>query len=103
MLKATEGGWAHQTDGNRAYESVVLISVFLLVNAYILIPDAPKGTYSWIVIFSLGLNALILLPKKRFLRFLEEFQTLKHKTLLSGIAITYIVVTLLSMTFYWVF
>ena len=99
-LKTIEGGWAYQTDKNRAFETVIIISVFLLVNAYLILPNAVKGTYSWVFIISCIVNTLFFLPKNRYLRFLEEFKSLQFRGLFSTVVIIYVILTLLSLFFY---
>lgn len=100
FLKVFEGGWVHQTDGHRAFESVLGISVLVLINSLVIFPDAVKGTYSYVFIVSFVISASFFLPKKRYLRFLEEYKSYKNKATLNAVAITYSVLTLLSMIYY---
>jgi hypothetical protein len=100
FLKMFEGGWAYQTDGHRAFESVLGISVLLLINSLAFFPESPKGIDSWVFVIAFAVGAVFFLRKKKYIQFLEEHKKHRYKRILDSLAITYSILSVLSMVYY---
>ena len=79
-MKTFEGGWAHQTNGHRAFESVIGISVLIFINVLVFFPDEPNSTYSLVFFGSFIIGALYFLPKKRYSGIIQECNTYREKS-----------------------
>lgn len=98
LFKRIEGGYAHQTDWNRALEVVFVISLFEMLNVLSFLPATQnnEGGELWVpYILLLLLNAAVFLALGRFNKIESQFLRKPPSIINDSFVVLYLIGTIL--------
>jgi hypothetical protein len=96
LLKSFEAGFTHQTDSNRSFEVVMIMSLFELLNLMSFFPMW-KGKILFVPYIGFFLiNLMIFQISKRYKNIVDDFGTFPPSSSLNVIAASYLVLTIIG-------
>jgi hypothetical protein len=95
VLKSFEAGFTHQTDSNRSFEVIMVISIFEMLNLMSIFPlwNGRVLFVPYIVLFVI--NVVVFHKSGRYKKIVENFQSVPHSPTLNAIVIAYLCLTVI--------